>query len=162
MSVLEVLFQHLVVQVVLWTAAVIPSITNVAFLVLLPAMRVQLVVSVESLPTETTFWMPFEPRLIDRSWIIISKLFMRSKFSECEKLMFMSKDFLVSRTKIAHDFAMFGLDMSMEIWPAETCYITIFVWTVVAEQKYGILEYNFLLVFDTQVLIYLGEFVVLK
>ena len=61
MSILEVLFQHLVVQVVLWIAAVIPSITNVAFLVLLPAVRVQLVVSVESLPTETTLWMPFEP-----------------------------------------------------------------------------------------------------
>jgi hypothetical protein len=52
--------------------------------------------------------------------------------------------------------------MSMEVWPAETGYITIFVWTVVAEQKYGILVDNFLLVFDTQVLVYLGEFVVLK
>ena len=52
--------------------------------------------------------------------------------------------------------------MSMEVWPAETGYITVFVWTVVAEQKYGILEYNFLLVFDTQVLVYLSEFVVLK
>ena len=60
MSILEVLFQHLVVQVVLWIAAVIPSITNVAFLVLLPAVQVQFVVSVESLPTETTLWMPFE------------------------------------------------------------------------------------------------------
>ena len=40
MSILEVLFQHLVVQVVLWIAAVIPSITNVAFLVLLPAVHV--------------------------------------------------------------------------------------------------------------------------
>jgi len=60
MSILEMLFQRLVVQVVLWIATVIPSITNVAFLVLLPAVRVQLVVSVESLPTETTFWMPFE------------------------------------------------------------------------------------------------------
>jgi hypothetical protein len=52
--------------------------------------------------------------------------------------------------------------MSMEVWPAETGYFTVFVWTVVAEQKYGILVYNFLLVFDTQVLVYLGEFVVLK
>jgi len=52
--------------------------------------------------------------------------------------------------------------MPMEVRPAETSYITVFVWTVVAEQKYGILEYNFLLVFDTQVLVYLGEIVVLK
>jgi hypothetical protein len=52
--------------------------------------------------------------------------------------------------------------MSMEVRPAETGYLTIFVWTVVAEQKYGILVYNFLLVFDTQILVYLGEFVVLK
>ena len=53
--------------------------------------------------------------------------------------------------------------MSMEVWPAETGYFTVFfVWTVVAEQKYGILVYNFLLVFDTQAIVYLGEFVVLK
>lgn len=52
--------------------------------------------------------------------------------------------------------------MPMEVWPAETCYITIFVWTVIVEQKYGILEYNFLLVFYAQVLVYPGEFVVLK
>jgi hypothetical protein len=52
--------------------------------------------------------------------------------------------------------------MSMEVWPAETCYLTVFVWTVVVQQKYGILEYNFLLVFDAQVLVYLGDFVVLK
>ena len=63
--------------------------------------------------------------------------------------MFMREDFLVSRTKITHDFAVFRLDMPMEVWPAETCYITLFVRTVVAEQKYGILEYNFLLIFDT-------------
>jgi hypothetical protein len=52
--------------------------------------------------------------------------------------------------------------MSMEVWPAETCYITVCVWAVVAQQKYGILEYNLLLVFDAQVLVYLDEFVVLK
>ena len=38
--------------------------------------------------------------------------------------------------------------MSMEVWPAETGYLTVFVWAVVAEQKYGILEDNFLLVFN--------------
>ena len=52
--------------------------------------------------------------------------------------------------------------MSIEVWPAEIGFLTVSARTVVAEQKYGILEYNFLLVFDTQVLVYLGEFVVLK
>ena len=106
MSILKVLFQHLVVQVILWIAPVIPSITNVAFLVLLPAMHVQFVVFIESLPTETTFWMPFEPRLIDGSWIVISKFLMLSKFPGCEKLMFMCKNFLVSCAKITHNLAM--------------------------------------------------------
>jgi hypothetical protein len=61
----------------------------------------------------------------------------------------MSKDFLVSRTKITHDLAMLRLDMSMEIWPAKTGYFTVPVRTVVPEQKYGIFKDNFLLIFDS-------------
>jgi hypothetical protein len=60
MSFLEVLFQHLIVQVILGMAAVIPSLTNVTLLVLFPAVCVQFVVPIESLPTKSTFWMAFE------------------------------------------------------------------------------------------------------
>jgi hypothetical protein len=60
MSLLEVLFQHLVIQVVLRMAAVVPSITDMTLLVIFPAMCVQLIVPIESLPAKATFWMPFE------------------------------------------------------------------------------------------------------
>ena len=52
--------------------------------------------------------------------------------------------------------------MSMQVWPAETGYLTVLVRTIVPKQKYGILENNLLFVLDTQVLVYLGEIVVMK
>lgn len=52
--------------------------------------------------------------------------------------------------------------MSMEVWPAETGYITVPVRTIVAEQKYSVLEDDFLFVFDAQILVYLGKVVILK
>ena len=52
--------------------------------------------------------------------------------------------------------------MPMEVWPAETGDITVPIGTIVPEQKYGILEDDLLLVFDTQVLVYLSEVVILE
>lgn len=94
-------------------AAVVPSITDMALLVLLPTMGVQFIVTVESLATKATFRMPFESGLIDGSGVVISKLFVLSKFPGCEQLMFVGEHFLVAGAKITHDLAVLGLDMSM-------------------------------------------------
>jgi hypothetical protein len=47
-----------------------------ATFVLFSTMRVKFVVAIEALSTEATFGMTFESTLIDRTGIIIAKLFM--------------------------------------------------------------------------------------
>ena len=44
--------------------------------------------------------MALETTLVNCPWIIIAKSLVLSEFAEREKLMFMSEDLLISRTKI--------------------------------------------------------------
>jgi hypothetical protein len=46
---------------------------------------------------------------------------------------FVSEDFLVASTQIAHGLAMFALDVPVEIWPAEASNIATVVWTIVSK-----------------------------
>ena len=73
---LEMLLKFLVVQVILWVAALIPPVTYVAPLVSLAAVRVQFVVTVESLLTKPTFGMSFETGLIDRTRVVVAESLM--------------------------------------------------------------------------------------
>lgn len=85
----------------MWLLRFVCPIADVASLVALATVSVQLVVAVESSPTETTLGMPFEPTLVDRTRVVVSKLLMPLKLGSCEQLVFMGEDFLVSRAKIA-------------------------------------------------------------
>jgi hypothetical protein len=64
---------------------------------LVSTVSVQLVVAVKPLPTESAFRMTLEARLIDGSWVIISKLFMLLEAVWRKKLMLMSENFLIPR-----------------------------------------------------------------
>lgn len=70
-------------------------------LMFLSAVRIQLIVAVESLSTETTLGMPFESTLVNSPRIIVSELLVLPKLGKCEQLMFVREDFLVTCTKIA-------------------------------------------------------------
>jgi hypothetical protein len=100
----EVLFQSLVVHVVLWRGASSTSVTQMTSFMLFTAMCKELVVAVESLSTETTFWVAFEPALINGARIVIAKFLMPLQFLVGEQLMLVGEDLLVPRTQVAHDF----------------------------------------------------------
>lgn len=84
---------------------------------LFPAVSVQLVVTVESLPAETAFWVTFEATLIDCTGIVVAKFLMFAKLRVGEQLVFMGEDFLVPRAELAHDFLVCTPYVSMEVAP---------------------------------------------
>lgn len=64
-------------------------------------MCVKLIVSVKTLPTKSTFGVPFEAALVYGAGIIITKFLMSLELGVGEELMFVSEDFLVPCAKIA-------------------------------------------------------------
>ena len=69
-----------------------------ATLVLVPAMCVQLVVSIEALPTEAALRVTLEATLIDSARVVVAELLVLSELSKREELVFVGEDFLVSCT----------------------------------------------------------------
>lgn len=109
----EVELEGVVVQIVLRPKSSISSVANVTSLVLVSTMCEQLVISIESYSTEATFWMPFEAALIYSSWIIVTELLVFPQVFFREQLMLVCENLLVSRAKVAHDFVMDRLDVTM-------------------------------------------------
>jgi hypothetical protein len=70
-------------------------------LMLLSTVRVQFIVAVEPLSTETALRMAFEPALINGTRVVIPKFLVLPKLGECEEFVFMGEDFLVPCTEIA-------------------------------------------------------------
>lgn len=126
----EVLLQRLVVDIVMWVSAVL-SIAKEAPLVLLSAMDVQLIITIEALSAETTQRMSLKTTLINRTRIIISfrHMFLQLLVGEESKLM--SEDLLVPRAEIAHLLMVHRFNMAMQIWPSTSCHIASRFWTVV-------------------------------
>jgi hypothetical protein len=72
----KVLFQRVIVNVVLRLAASAPSITDMATLVLVSAVSIQLVVAVEPYVTESAFRVALEPTLVDGARSVVPESFM--------------------------------------------------------------------------------------
>ena len=98
MGVSKVLLELGVVQVVLRVTAAISPIANMASLMSLSTVCVELVIAVEPLSAEPALRVPFESRLIDRTRIVISVLLMSPQLPEREQLVFMCEDLLVPST----------------------------------------------------------------
>lgn len=98
-------------------------------------MCIELVIAIESLSTESTFWMTLETALIDSPGVIVPKLFMLSEFLLCEKLVLVGKDLLIPGAEIAHDLVMDIPNMPMQVRPAIAGYVTACIWTIVAQQQ---------------------------
>lgn len=71
--------------------------------------------------------------------------------------MLVGKDLLISSAEVTHNFAMLGLDMSVEIRPSEASNIAIRIWTIVSQKEYCVFENDIFLVFNTQILVGLDE-----
>lgn len=130
----EVKLQIIIVLKVGWFVTLTAAIADVASFMLFSAVCIKLIVAVESFSTEATFGMTFEAALIYSTRVVIAEFLMLSKLRIREKVVFVSEDFLVSSAEITHDFLMYALDVSIEVWPAETCNITAFVRTVIPQK----------------------------
>lgn len=109
----EMLLQRVVVHIVLLLPAGISSVTDMTSFMLVSAMGVKLIVTVESLPAKSTLRMTPEATLINCARVIIAKLLMFAQFLYRKELMLMSEHLLVSRAQITHHFLMYTLDMAM-------------------------------------------------
>lgn len=157
MCICEVLLQLVIVEVVLRVSTTISAITDVTALMFLPAMTVQLIITVKSLATKSTLWMTFETRLIYSSRSVVAILFVPPQVRKCKEFVFMSEDFLVPCAKIAHYFVVLVLYMSMQIGPTETCDVAVLIRTVVSEQEYCVLQDFIFLVLDAKIAVNLDE-----
>lgn len=144
----EVDLKRVVVKEILLSAAGVTTVAKMASFVLVAAMCVELIITVEPLPAETTFWMSFETALVYRTWVVVAKLFMLAQFSWRKEFMLVSEDFLIPRAQITkwlarhpyklqracspHDLLVDALDVSMQIRPPITCNVAGRFWTIVA------------------------------
>lgn len=129
----EVVLQRLIVDIVMWVSAVL-SVAQETSLVLLSAVNIQLIISIESLSTEAAKWMTLEARLIHCSWVIVSlaHMFLQVLIGEQRKLV--CKDLLVPRAEITHLLVVYAPDMAMQIWPSSRRSVASWFWAVVVQE----------------------------
>lgn len=97
----EVLLERIVVDIVLLLPASFSSVTDVAALMLVATMRVELIVSVEALSAESAFRVSLETTLINCAGVVVAKLLVFLEVCKGEELVLVSEHFLVSSTQIA-------------------------------------------------------------
>ena len=100
MAFLEMVFEGVIVDVVLLLAMSRSSVADVASLMSVTTVRIQLVISVEPFTTETAFRVPSETALVNRARDVVSVLFVLAQLRRGEDFMFVSENFFVSSAKI--------------------------------------------------------------
>ena len=98
-----------------------------------PAMGVQLIVTIKTYSAKAALRMAFETTLIYSSRIVISKLLMLPKLLLREQLMLMCEYLLVPCAEIAQDLVMSTLDVMVKVRPAPAGKVAALIWAVVAK-----------------------------
>ena len=125
--------ERLIIDIIVRVSAVL-SVAQEASLVLLSAVYVQLVVAIESLPTEAAEWMALETRLIHCSWVIVPLAHMSLQLLIAEQRKLVCKNLLVPRAEITHLLVMYAPDMAMQIWPSSRRSVASWFWAVVVQE----------------------------
>lgn len=102
---------------------------------IVPAVRIQLIIAVKSLFTESTLRMTLETALIHSSRIIVTISLMIAELCHCEELMLMCENFLVSCAQITHNSAMDSLDMAVKVRPSPGSNIATTVGAIKPKQQ---------------------------
>jgi hypothetical protein len=113
MIVAEMSLQRIVVEVVLWILSARASIAQVASFMLIAAVSVQFIITIESFAAESTLRMALESALIDCTRVVIAILFVALQLGVREQLMLVGEHLLVPRAQIAHHLLMYAAHMSM-------------------------------------------------
>lgn len=70
----KVVLKRVIIDIVLLLAAAVTSVANVAALVLVSTVRIQLIVAIESLSAKPAFRVSLEAALIDGARVIVAEL----------------------------------------------------------------------------------------
>lgn len=97
---LEMVLERGIINVVLLLAMSGSSIADVASLMLVTAVCIQFVISVESLATETTFGVTSETTLVNSTGDVISVFLVFPQLRHGEEFVLVGEDLLVSSTQI--------------------------------------------------------------
>jgi hypothetical protein len=97
---LEVALQSIVVNVILLLAMGSAAVTDMASFMLVTTVGVKLIITIESLPTESTLWVALEAALLDSTGFVITMLLVFPQLSHGKKGVLVSEHFLVPCTKI--------------------------------------------------------------
>lgn len=93
--------QSIVVYVVLMLAIARLSVTDVTSLMLVSAVGIKFIITVETFVTEFTFGVAFKSTLVKSAGRIVSELFVLAKLRDSEQFVFVCKDFFVPSTQVA-------------------------------------------------------------
>jgi hypothetical protein len=80
----EVILERIVVDVILLLSTTVPTIANVATLVLVSAVRVQFVVSIKAFPAEATLWVSLESALVNGTRVVVAELLVFAQLGDRE------------------------------------------------------------------------------
>ena len=86
----------IVIDIVLLLAVGGATVTNVAAFVLITAVGVELIVTVESLTTETTLGVTSETTLVNGSRFVVARLLVLAQLRCSKELMLVCKDLFVA------------------------------------------------------------------
>ncbi len=96
----KVNFERVVVDIVLLLPAGVPSIADMAALVPVSAVRIQLIVTIEALLAKSALRMPSETALVHCAGVVVPKLLMLSQLGVGEQLVLVRKDLFVACAEI--------------------------------------------------------------
>lgn len=131
----------------------IPLIANKAPLMLVAAMIVELIIVIESFPTESTQWMSPKARLRHIARFVVSMRHMLVQLLIGEKLVLVSEDLLVPRAQIAHLLVVCCPHVAVQIRPAKRGDIARQIGAVVSQKQHRIAHDVLVCVADANVLV---------
>lgn len=153
----EMLLQGRIVEKVMRLSR-IPPVANKAALMLHATMLVQLIIIIEPLATETTQRMALKTRLVGGTRLVITAFHVSLQLLIGKQLMLVSEETFVAGAEVAHALLVGGFYMAMQVRPAKACKITVWVWTVVAQEEDCVADNIFICVFDTDIGVCRREF----
>jgi hypothetical protein len=96
----KVLLQSVVVDIVLLLAMGGATVTDMASLVFVSTVGVELIIAIESLPTESTLGVALEATLVDSTRFMIAKFLVFPQIGHGEESVLMREYLFVPRTKV--------------------------------------------------------------
>lgn len=153
----EVGREGVVVDVVLLLRGGVAAVADVAALVLVAAVREELVGGVEALATEPAFRVAFEAGLVFGAGLVVACALVLAELGRGEEGVLVGEDLLVARAEVAEDLVVDGPDVVVEVGPAAEGLVAGLVGAVVAEEERRVVADGLVVVLDAQGVVLLDD-----